>query len=501
MHRLSCVLLLWFMAGVSSAQSLPRSTPEEQGLGSAALLKFVDALDHDIDGLNSFMLVRHGKVVAEGWWAPYTKDDLHILYSLSKSFTSTAVGLAIAEGKLSLDDPVLKFFPDRAPANPSDNLKAMRVRDLLSMSTGQHDSEIQKLNFVVTEPQTTKFLALEVAHKPGTHFVYNTPATYMCAAIVQQVTGEKLIDYLRPRLFEPLGIVGATWGETAEGVNFGGFGLNVHTEDIAKFGQLYLQRGQWQGTQILPAEWVDVATARQTSNGSNPDSDWEQGYGYQFWRARHGCYRGDGAFGQYCIVMPQQDAVLAITSGVRDMQKVMQIAWDNLLPAMSDSAIPPDAAAHATLVKRTAELEVPKQPPTPNAPVAEMLGVTYTFPANDRQLESLQVQQAGDTLSLIVQAAGQEYRIPCAANEWRRAQVPTLAGLDQREPTTGLGIAATYGWLDKQTLNVKLVRYETPFYELLKLRFAEGKLYFDAEYNVSFGPITLPPLVGESVTK
>ena len=280
--------------------------------------------------MNSFMLVRHGHVVAEGWWAPYGPDAPHSLYSLSKSFTSTAVGLAIAEGKLSVDDEVLKFFPEDAPAEPGSNLKAMRVSDLLRMSTG-HQVEPQR---PPDKAWTKTFLAQPVPFKPGTHFLYNTSATYMLSAIVQKATGMTVLDYLRPRLFDPLGIEHPTWETSPQGISTGGFGLSIRTEDIARFGQLYLQKGKWNGKQLVPAAWVEAATARQTSNGSNPKSDWDQGYGYQFWRCRHGAYRGDGAFGQFCIVMPEQDAVIAITSGVKDMQAVLNLVWDKLLPAM-----------------------------------------------------------------------------------------------------------------------------------------------------------------------
>jgi CubicO group peptidase (beta-lactamase class C family) len=260
--------------------ALPRSTPEAQGIPSSALLAFVESAEKQIDALHSLMVLRHGQVVAEGWWEPYRRDDPHVLFSLSKSFTSTGVGLAIAEGRLSLDDTVLSFFPEDAPAEPSDNLKAMRVRDLLAMSTGHHADVLEKFRFDDPDLSPTRaFLALPVAHKPGTHFVYNTPASYMLSAIVQKVTGATLLDYLRPRLFEPLGIRSPRWDATPQGVSLGGFGLSVTTEDIARFGQLYLQKGTWDGKRVVPAEWVAAATSRQASNGSNPASDWDQGYG------------------------------------------------------------------------------------------------------------------------------------------------------------------------------------------------------------------------------
>ncbi|MGH9762718.1 MAG: serine hydrolase domain-containing protein, partial [Blastocatellia bacterium] len=187
------------------SQELPRSSPEAQGIASSDILDFVQAADQQIDAMNSFMLVRHGHVVAEGWWSPYNSETPHMLYSLSKSFTSTAVGLAISEGKLSLDDQVLKFFPEDAPPDPSANLKAMRVRDLLRMVSG-NQTEAQLRDAVTkNEPWTRTFLAHPVQFKPGTHFLYNSPGTYMLSAIVQKVTGMTVRDYLRPRLFERLG--------------------------------------------------------------------------------------------------------------------------------------------------------------------------------------------------------------------------------------------------------------------------------------------------------
>src|SRR5206468_573237 len=186
---------------------------------------------------------------------------------------------AIAEGKLSLDDPVLKSFPEDAPSEPSANLKSMRVSDLLRMSTG-HQTEPPR---TAGQPWTKTFLAQAVPHKPGTHLLYNTSATYMLSAIVQKATGQTVLGYLTPRLFEPLGIEHPTWETSPQGISTGGYGLSVRTEDIARFGQLYLQRGRWQGKQLVPEAWVAAATRLQTSNGSNPKSDWEQGYGYQFW--------------------------------------------------------------------------------------------------------------------------------------------------------------------------------------------------------------------------
>src|SRR5262249_30204681 len=270
MRTFSIVALVALSTPVCAAADLPRSSPEEQCISSQAILSFIDAAEKDIDALHSIMLLRHGQVVAEGWWAPYHAQAPHSLFSLSKSFTSTAVGLAIAEGKLKLDDEVLKFFPDDVPSEPSNNLKAMRVSDLLRMSTGHQTEPARRPD----QPWTKTFLAHPVPFNPGTHFLYNPSATYMLSAIVQKATGTTVLDYLRPRLFEPLGIEHPTWETSPQGITVGGYGLSIRTEDIARFGQLYLQKGKWQGKQLVPEEGIDAATARQTSNGSSPKSDW-----------------------------------------------------------------------------------------------------------------------------------------------------------------------------------------------------------------------------------
>ncbi|HCP12803.1 MAG TPA: 6-aminohexanoate hydrolase, partial [Planctomycetaceae bacterium] len=253
--------------------------------------------------------------------------------------------LAVAEGKLSIDDRVSSFFPDSLPAEPAKNLQEMRVRDLLTMSAGHQD----EVSLGRESDWIRAFFAHPVPHKPGTHFRYNTPATFMQSAIVQKVTGQTVVQYLQPRLFDPLGIQAPRWDANPQGISLGGYGLYLRTEDVAKFGQLYLQKGQWKGQQLIPESWVQLATSRQTSNGSRPDSDWDQGYGFQFWRCRHGAFRGDGKDGQFCVVLPEQDAVVVLTANTSDMQKELNVVWDRLLPAFAGQALPVDGESEARL--------------------------------------------------------------------------------------------------------------------------------------------------------
>ena len=328
--------------------SLPRSTPEAEGISSQAVAAFVSAADKNINTLDSFMIVRHGKVIAEGWWTPNVADKAHILNSVSKSFTSTAVGLAIHDHKVKLGDPVLKFFPDDAPAHPSKNLKAMTVRDLLTMSSGDAVEPSREGG-----PDVKQFLAQPVVYQPGTHFLYNTMGTYVLSAIITKATGQTVREYLYPRLFEPLAILDPRWDSSPEGNSLGGYGLYLRTEDIAKLGQLYLQKGKWNGKQVVPRKWVEQATSKQIANKNEAHAkigpDWIEGYGFQFWRCRHNAFRADGAGGQFIVVMPDQDVVVAITADTGNMQGELDAIWEHLLPAFQSKLLPPDAAGRAKL--------------------------------------------------------------------------------------------------------------------------------------------------------
>ena len=296
--------------------------------------------------LHSIMILKHGEVVYEKWLNGQDAATPHPMFSVSKTFTATAVGLAINEGKLNLNDPVVKFFPDKLPAEPSDNLKAMTVRDLLTMTCG-HDVEPSSANRDSVD-WVEGFLSWPVVHKPGEYYLYNSIGTYMLSAIVQQVTGEKLIDYLDTRLFQPLHINRPEWEESPQGINCGGWGLSLKTEDMAKMGQLFLQKGMWNGKQIVPAEWLKEMSSYQVPSapsgtrfedlekaGLNKDNnEWVQGYGYQMWICRHNAFRADGFAGQYIMVFPDRDAVLVLTTSSSLYQPYMDLIWEYLLPVL-----------------------------------------------------------------------------------------------------------------------------------------------------------------------
>lgn len=471
-------------------QQLPRTTPESQGIASSAVLQFIEALERQKHELHSVMLLRHGSVVAEGWWSPYEPAHPHMIFSLSKSFTSTAVGLAVAEGYFSLDDLVLSFFAEESPAQVSDFLAVMSVRHLLTMSTGH---AVDTWAYMMERPDGNwikAFLEVPVQHQPGTYFLYNTGATYMLAAIVQKTTGAKLIDYLEPRLFAPLGIENATWQESPQGIARGGIGLSLKTEDIARFGQLYLQKGQWQESQILPEGWVEAATTTQMSNGDAPDSDWTQGYGYQFWRCRHGAYRGDGVFGQYCVVMPEQDAVIAITGGmdIFDMQQPLDLVWELLLPAMEMNPLADNDAAHSQLTQKLSNLSfVPAQGQATSPMANQFSGRTYAIEANELGLNTITLDFAESGYTVRVNTAAGEEVIQGGYSQWQQGQTTLFHPLDRDwlddNPTP---IVASGDWMSQDSFTIVVRLYETPFCHTIVCHFAGDELLIEMLVNVSF---------------
>lgn len=501
-------LLSLLLAGAALSQasvSLPRGTPDAEHVSRQGILNFVSAVEHSKNEMHSFMLLRHGKVVAEGWWDPYAPDLKHTLYSLSKSFTSTAVGLAINEGKLHLQDKVISFFPDDVPDSVGAYLRDLTVRDLLTMSVGQTPDPTT----VIPARDTNwirGFLATPIQNKPGTTFLYNSMATYMLSAIVQKVTGQRVLDYLKPRLFAPLDITGEDWETDPKGINTGGWGLRLKTEDIAKMGQLYLQKGKWKGRQVLPQDWVEEATSMKILQ--SPDmpqekrdqSDWQQGYCYQFWRCRNNCYRGDGAFGQYMIVMPEKDAVLAITSETADMQDELNLVWKYILPAMD---MPDSGVSAVALHRQLAHLALALPPEAENAAAAKAInGKTFTMDANEAHLRSVSLRFTGGKCALMMKTDTASYAIGFAAKGWERSKTnrpgPNLVARakNSRNGLAPYPIATHFYWPDASTIELTLRYIDSPHTERIRLHFDGQQLEYRS--TPSFNPAAVVVIKGRA---
>jgi CubicO group peptidase (beta-lactamase class C family) len=398
--------------------TFPRSSPTALGIDATGVTALVRALE-TTPGIepHGIVLLRHGQVAAEGWWAPYSADRVHLLYSLSKSFTAAAVGIASREGLLDLDSTVISHFPELDAEITAPRSRTMTLRNILSMASGHREETLDRARAIDPENIVRGFLLLPPDQDPGTVFAYNQPCTYTLAEIVRRVSGGTLVEYLRPRLFEPLGIDQVSWKRDGTG-ELGFSGCYATTESIAKLGQLYLQRGVWDGSRILDEHWVQAATRTQVANPDEENPDWSQGYGYQFWMARHG-FRGDGAYGQFCVVLPEHDVVLAMTGQSLDMQAVLDAVWEHLLPAIDRQAGSADADASLAAVLGSLGL-----PPVSGERLATAgLEARHAFASASGSgvpgLDAVVLEQDGEGWAVTLTQDGSAVRAPIGEGTWR----------------------------------------------------------------------------------
>lgn len=450
---------------------LPRSTPEKEGVNSEGIIQFLEAMKNDQLELHSFMFLRHGNVIAEGWIDPFCDSLNHALYSVTKTFTSTAVGFAVSENLLSVNDKVRSFFPESLPDTITPYLDSLAVRHLLTMSVGQHPEPM----FSQEDTNNVKtFLAEPLVRNPGSKFLYNSYASHILSTIVQKVTGQKISDYLESRLFEPLAIKDVVWMEDIRGVNIGGWGLSVKTEDLAKLGQLYLQKGNWNGKQLLPEWWIEEATSKKIEQypyyapAENAGNDWAQGYGYQIWRSTHG-YRADGANGQYIIVLPEEDMVVAFTSNVPDMQKMLTFLWKYLPPAIQDKPLPKNKENEKRIKELTESLSIPVPRGWTDSQVEKLVsGKTYELFPNNYRMESVKIKFDNDTCLIDIKVNSETQ--------------------NQIFYKLGKGFWAKSGscfWEDDQTLSVRIMDLQGGGTGNLIFTFDDDKISINGNNNFS----------------
>jgi CubicO group peptidase (beta-lactamase class C family) len=482
----------------ATATPLARSTPEAEGVSSQGILELVNRLEMNVHEVHSLMLLRHGKVIAEGWWSPYTPGDMHNMYSVTKSFNSTAVGMAVDAGLLSVDDLVTSFFPDYAPLATAPAFQTMTVKHLLTMHTGHAGDTIDRMRTAPDGQWAKAFFQLPVENEPGSVFVYNSGAAYVLGAIVQKVTGMSVEEYLTPRLFEPLGMVNRLWGSSPEGINMTDGGLSITTEELATFGQLYLQKGQWNGQAIVSEQWATDATVKEVE--SNPGSgNWNFGYGYQFWRSQIG-YRADGSLGQYSFVLPDQDVVLAITAGTSNdggTNRLMNEVFTWLPPAIGTDALPEDAAAHDALTARLGSLALGVPQGAASSPLAaEVSGKRYEVAPNPQGITAVQLDWSETDPVLTIQDADGPHAIPVGVGQWLRARTGFKKHINELFDTPEQAVSTLGAWTGNSTLDVKLAFTETPYIMDAVFSFNGDELAVAMSYNIRWGSLTEAPLTG-----
>ena len=488
MKRVLSVLFFACLTLVASAQinELPRCTPEEQGVPSKALIELFDSL-HAMPGtdIHSMIVMRHGKVVGEFYPAPFGPEYQHTQYSSSKTLVSMAVGIAIDENRLRLEDRVATFFIDYLPDTISTRLAEMTVRDLLTMTSGIKPDWAMRSRG--TEWIKT-FLSKEVINEPGEVFAYDSMVTYMLSAIVQKVTGMKTLDYLQKKLFTPMGITKVNWEESPEGVNTGGWGLHIQSESLAKVGQMWLQGGVWEGEQLISREWIEQMSARQADGG-------DYGYGFQTWQCAYpSAVRADGALGQYVIVVPEKDVVIVLTEASFTNGKPQRgLIWNKFLPALSDEPLPA-SADYEILKKKVAayQLEIPAGKSGNKSVMKSIGGRKVILPKNRYGWSEVSFSEGANGMMMsIFKTDGTSYTQPLGYGSWCREVIKGLPPYSINPIDWHVGLegpfyaSGAYGW-EKSALNVNLhyVNWVSSLY--MKWDFSkvkEGKVTFIVSNN------------------
>lgn len=465
-----------------------RVTPEAVGLRSSDIEWLLDQLESGFTEMHGLMIMRHGKVCAEGWWAPYGPGIRHGLQSLSKTYAATAVGIAVTEGLLHLEDRVIDIFPDKAPADPSENLKRMTVRDVLCMGCGMDTMSRP------TQDWIRDFLATPVEHEPGTAYMYNSMGSTLLGAMVRQVSGQGLQEYLTPRLFDKIGISADNlrWTHMPDGLEVGGGGLFAATEDNLRLMKLYADGGVWEGERILSEEYVKKATSLQNESATeaigNPEAtDNFLGYGFQIWLCQpKGVYRADGAMGQFAVVVPDLDMIISLNetaTGAHWAQKTLDTLWAYLdrVRAAQPEAEDPAAAGH--LAARMAHLALAAPPFAPASPrAAEISGRRYRVTEGELSLAAYTMGGLnGAAEEPPIQEFCFEFEADCCRMRYGADGVErqALIGLDGTRwqnllPQQTMPVSRAYlsgAWSDEDTFSVTVRWIETCFELVLDFAF------------------------------
>lgn len=478
---------------------LTRTLPVKAGLSPARLLTFLKKIEESKLHIHSFMFLRHDDIFLEGSYSPYCLDAKHMFFSMSKSFTSTAIGFAVQEGLLSVQDHVLDFFPEESPANPSEYFKQLTIRDLLTMRSGHLE---EQLDILKRDHWCKDFLETKLDKQPGTHFAYNTVGTYMLSAIVQKLTGQTMLEYLRPRLLDPLGIShDLEWETSPEGITAGGFGIAARLEDITRFCMFVLHKGRWNGEQLLNREWFEDATRVHADNSfASHLKDWQQGYGYQFWHCTPAhVFRGDGAFGQLGLVFPEQDMVIAFHAGCADddeIQLLLDLLWQYVLPFVDEKLdMENDMPAQEALEKHLSEIMLPTYF-SASEPFHLQTDVIYKLNDGLYGAQTMQFEKKQTGYEVVLKKDGQAARLPLCANQWACCEIPWLKKPINPQCKSFSSLVYSHevaikAGMAQGELFIDFAFLGTPFQDSWKMRFSDQGVWCTMQRPASFFPANL----------
>ena len=455
----SWLLAIGLMASLSAnaqINELPRSTPEEQGVPSKALVALFDSLHAlPLTDMHAVVVMRHGKVIGEMYPKPYAPEYRHTMYSCSKTFVGIAVGLAIEDNRLRLDDRVAAIFPELLPDSVSKDLADMTVRHLLTMASGVKPD----WNMRSRGKEWIRTFLSKPVEAPGTKYAYDSMVSYMLAAVVQKVTGKKLTEYLQERVFTPMNVTEWAWEESPEGVNTGGWGVHIQPESLAKFGQLILNEGRWEGKQLVPAEWIREMCKKHRETG-------REVYGYHIWHCggHDGAVRADGALGQYVISVLDKDMVVVMTEATlgngRDQRRLI---WDVLLPEMKDEPLPANKKDYQKLLKKQEGYKLAEvKGKASSAFASNWENKIIELGKNTFGWKSLKLNFGKKQVTMTVtETNGKSYELPFGYQQWITTTFDSyppysITPIDRFKGLEGPYYASgSYAWISKEELQLK----------------------------------------------
>lgn len=464
---------------------------ENSGIPSLWLVNMMNRWEQSLCHVHGYVILKDGTLVAEAYQYPYTKNARRILHSVSKTVTAIAIGIAASEGLLSAEDQVVSFFPEyQLDKNSSQMLSKLKVKHLLTMSVGHAQDNIDSI-YAKDVPGWKAFLDTEIVDEPGTKFIYNSGASYMLSKILTIVTGKTMLDYLTPRLFEPLGITDADWNEI-DGANAGGWGCRLSLTDMARIGQMLLQQGMWNGRQIVPEQWIREMSGKKIDTApTNVFEDWRVGYGYQMWRcSREGCYRADGAFGQYILVLPPKNMVVAIWSEDAFSQDMLNAFWEEVYDKVDDRVYGIDGNAHEVYRRKCIQWQTPKiLPPSYSYMEPVISGKEYESVSENSPADSIQVlfthtgqaefylTKDGQTSEIIANNTSMYF-----GADWMSFETACFIRLGKPKEKTKY--AASYQWLSDHTILLHINWLEAAHSTDINFVFGEGQM--SAVFSVSY---------------
>lgn len=465
------------------------AVPESCGVPSDVLTDYVEYLK-TLDAIHSFTLMRHDRIIAQTWWKPFKKEYKHELFSCSKSFVSAAFGIAQGEKLVSLNDKLVDFFPEKMSEKVSERMKKVTLRNLLTMASGHSACPLAGGVISGAQDVVKAFLETELEYEPGSKFIYNSAATYMVSAVLRKVTGMNVREYLNEKLFKYMDIIPEKWDCCPGGINIGGWGFWAKSEDLLRFGRLLLNKGNWNGRQLIPEDYLAEATSFQIDNSANDIPDWKIGYGYQFWRTSFNSFRCDGACGQYILVMPEKDLVMVITAGLPNMQQILTEFWNKVYPWLKDDALPENPEKYRELQQSLQSCI--------HMPIASELRFVpenkkYCIAENELGLQEIAIDFDADGCSLKF--------------IWQSGEIETLRAdygrhftnkLRLQEPEERI-LEASAAWLNENELDIQVYAVETPYRDHYYLRFSDDGIEVERQSNFAFLHNTFPVFSGKEI--